>query len=272
MSDVILPNELNIRVVTPADVPISALHMQFLKDSTHTPGYWQYCSQRFFAIHDVMQSFNLTHVFHIETDVLVFWPLEQVLSTFIRNDVHIGLTLLNPRKIIPGLVYIRDSAASHMMAEHFLKHANTGENDMDVLGLMWQEHKHGDSMTSLPIVPIGYTSDDDSWSHKQDQYGFIFDGAALGQWLGGTDIICRSPHLHGTPYVNFEASYSFENAYITYDERRRPYVNGVPVFHVHSKDLARWKSSPASAEPSMAAVVGGMVAVSALTLAVTHIL
>ena len=62
-------------IVTPDQVPTSPMHTSFLKLST-LDSTWN--SQRFFAIHDVAVKFCLQRFFHIETDVLVYWPFSDL--------------------------------------------------------------------------------------------------------------------------------------------------------------------------------------------------
>jgi hypothetical protein len=196
----------------------------------------------------VATHFRIRHFFHIETDVLLYAPIESVLSTLMSKDVNIGVTVLNPHKVIPGIIYFKDDEATRMMVEYMVGWAKSGRNDMDVLGLMWQDQgiRTHNKMYPLPVVPSGYCGDlEEMWSRDQQSFGCIFDGAALGQWIGGVDINCKPGDMsHDTPFVNHEASYRFDTAHIRWDEQHRPYVNDVPVFnlHVHSKQLYKWRS------------------------------
>lgn len=232
-------------IVTPDQVPTSPMHTSFLErstlDSTWNSGYWKLCSQRFFAIHDVAVKFGLQRFFHIETDVLVYWPFSDLC---LDSDVEIGLTLLNPVKVIPGIMYFRDADATCKMVQCFLQLAHEGKNDMDVLGHMCQNPTM--KIYELPVSPM--KSAPDRWSQGQSKLGYIFDGAAIGQWIGGVDKVCKTQGFD-LPFVNTEASYRFDNEQVTWDSLHRPHVNGIPVFnlHVHSKQLARWRSTGSDA-------------------------
>lgn len=237
-----------VTLVTPNTVPKTAMHNTFSHTSRHNNswyyGYWQLCSRRFCAIHDVAEHFQLKHFFHIETDILLYYPVTSILPVLVSKNVNIGMTLLSDSLVVPGIIYYQDSIASQRVASYIASRASTGINDMQVLGNMCNDTSVNRYIFPLPVVPAGYCSDPKNlWSRDQAEFGCVFDGAALGQWIGGVDKVCNIEPFDA-PYVNTQASYKFVHANITWDELHRPYVNGVPVFnlHVHSKQLYRWCS------------------------------
>lgn len=224
-----------VKIVTPAEVPQSEQHKAFAHDCpldrSFGNGYWVYCSQRFFAIHEVMLAFDLKNAFHIETDVLVYWPVSKIMPAILSSDMDVGVTPLNPSKIVPGIMYFRDASASAIIADGFTQFISKGENDMYVLGMIMQQSNG--RVKALPVAP----------EEANNPFGVLFDGASIGQWIGGTDPVCgRQPF--DAPFYNYEATYRYDTANITFDDLRRPHANGTPIFnmHVHSKQLWRWKS------------------------------
>lgn len=259
----------NITILTPSPflgsggaggVPLSDIHARFLEtqgfkyDDYPGGGYWTYCSERFLAIYDVMLALQLTNVLHIETDILVYQDAAPLLEKIRSLNIEVGLTVMGKDHVTPGVVYYRDAEAARMIAEHVAEKSKEAINDTISLGMLLFNPSYADiaaRITPLPVIPASSVPDpvadpDRMYSRHQSELGVIFDATALGQWIGGMDIVCGQPQYYGNPYVNQIAPFQFNNPHfqITWDSRRRLYVNGVPVFnlHVHSKQLARWKS------------------------------
>jgi hypothetical protein len=110
-------------------------------------------------------------------------------------------TFDNDARCVPGIVYLRNQSSVAALTDFFLaalRHvaatpAASRVNDMVVLGAL-----RARGIDHLPIVPPDYpgvlrsaaghtVADPACYSRNFDTLGFVFDAAALGQFLGGVD-------------------------------------------------------------------------------------
>jgi hypothetical protein len=86
-------------------------------------------------------------------------------------------------------------------------------------------------------------------STNSDMFPFIFDAAAIGQYLGGVDP--RNDASHTIGFVNETCVIKYNNykVWVEYDEnekRKKPFIiindKVVPIFnlHIHSKHLGNF--------------------------------
>lgn len=240
-------------------------HFMFMYHSTldkyFRNGFWNHATERFFYLQDVMQKFNLSSVIHIENDNMFYVDVYELLPVFKEHYPHIGLTMDNDGRCIPGIVYIADKESMDHLAEYIAKFAFQGRNDMEIIASYYKEF--GFALASqLPIIMKEYVIERDlvspyghfaqnKWNYCQyaDAFSSIFDGAAIGQYLGGIDPR-NGPSVPG--FIN--ESCVFNPSLLVYswktDERNRkvPYASyrGVEYrinnLHVHSKDLVQFLS------------------------------
>jgi hypothetical protein len=68
-----------VEIITLEDIPVSEKRTNFEKvsmlDSNFRDGFWKYAMMRFFYIYDHAISKNLTDIFHIENDNIIFVDL-----------------------------------------------------------------------------------------------------------------------------------------------------------------------------------------------------
>ena len=161
-------------------------------------GFWTFTSERFFYLEELVQKYQLTDVFHLENDVMLYVDLTRFLPVFQQKYRHmLGATFDSDARGIPGFVYISDLAPLSQFTQLMADLARAGKNDMEML----QEFKnryHRVYIEHLPIVIPQYSVDyglkndlrqaakqPDLFSQYFHEFGSVFDAAAIGQYLGG---------------------------------------------------------------------------------------
>lgn len=181
-------------------------------------GFWQKCLERFFVLYDIMNEKNLTNVVHLESDVMLYHNLQELL-------VHIhkpfASVFMNEHRCVPGLVYVKTSAILQEICSYILK-MNLAKNDMDILGDF--ANTFPCKVCKLPRTPS-----------ETNGFSCIFDAAPIGQFLGGTD----PRNGHGGPgFINPDADYKVDKWNIQWLEDGPYYQHTkIAMLHVHSKNL-----------------------------------
>lgn len=235
-------------------------HLAFRKSSTldknFRDSFWFYTSERFLYLDDFMQEYNVKDMFHIENDVVLFFDLKELLPVF-QQQYNNGIAAVfdNDDRCIPSFIYVSDKDAMSHLAAFMVENAYSGKNDMEVLGLYKKQHPA--KIKNLPIIPDSYyefyplksssgskTQNALAYSTNIDKFQSVFDGAAIGQYLGGIDPR-NGPSAPG--FINEKCLFNPANLnYETqFDERGRltPYLlfqdkkYRINNLHIHSKNL-----------------------------------
>lgn len=205
-------------------------------------GFWVTTSNRFFYIYALMARDNLNDVIHIENDVLLYYNCNILKSRLDTTKIYLPFDSYS--RSIASIVYIPE----HSLLKSALDQYNYNSNDMRnfsniralVPGLIDQ----------FPIYRplLSHTSEQNHVCTNFDRFNFIFDAAAIGQYLGGVD-----PRNLATP--GDSRGFINETCVIKYDKCSFEWVNGndgivrplvvteygvrVPIFnlHIHSKHL-----------------------------------
>jgi hypothetical protein len=86
---------------------------------------------------------------------------------------------------------------------------------------------------------------DPIYSNQVDLFGVLFDGAAVGQYVGGVDPRVIPGNTIG--FINEGTVFKCNRAVVEWrdcDGLQKPFLNGFHLvnLHIHSKDLSRWQS------------------------------
>jgi hypothetical protein len=234
-----------IEFVAIEDIPHSerTLHFQVnaALDRSFRDGFWFSTSYRFFVIADFMRSRNLEDCIHLENDVVLYFdPTEKVdsFSSFSRFSVP-----LDRVRAIPGIVWIKDAQIADELTQFISM--RTDANDMDALGAFALRSDLG--AKPLPTVPLAYAKskgmDQDRYCQGLEEFGGIFDGAAIGQYIGGV-------HWMNDPadtrfFMNESSDFHIQDCDFSweYHQYRSPSLSfegistQILAVHAHSKDL-----------------------------------
>lgn len=132
-------------------------------------GFWISTTSRFFYIQRFMELFQITNAFHMENDIMLYEDLASICNNLDTKFMY--MVQDNPKRVIPSIIYIPNDSILKDLTTYILQKYDSSSgflNDMDLLGT-YLNKKH---------FPFTF----------ENNAGFlIFDGAAIGQYLGGVD-------------------------------------------------------------------------------------
>jgi hypothetical protein len=235
-------------------------HIEFLKNRTDD-GYWRHVVERFFYLDELLTNYDLDHVLHLENDVMIYFELDSLIPIFDRYYPGIGATFLRDNQCIPGIVYIANKDRLRAVMPIFAEIGGRGHNDMEIFAVIGQKESN-EVLEFLPVIPHSYleeakkfgrplphTGDANRYAVHSEDFNSIFDGAALGQYLGGVDAIFGPPK---PGYINVDSVFDPRRFKYTWEVddmgRKIPYIHHgrkkyrINNIHVHSKQLEKFKS------------------------------
>ena len=144
-------------------------------------GFWVSTTSRFFYIEALMEVYNINCLFHIENDVMIYDNLKNFIPFICENNQsenNITMVQDAPNRVIPSILYFPNVKSIELLTKFIvnnLENSSTFMNDMDILGRFPYKNK-------FPVIP-----ENNSFKYYNSQEKYIFDGAAIGQYLGGVD-------------------------------------------------------------------------------------
>jgi hypothetical protein len=237
-------------------VPVESLNDSFdfkrrsTQDKEYRGGFWHHTSARFFVLYEFMARTGVKNVIHIENDVLIYYNCDKVLTVPLFNKPDLYIPFDSYERNIASIVYI----PSAIILAQILVHYNYGKNDMYNFSEIRQQT---DRIQQFPIFVEERALDlstvdgerafvSRGWSHFG---GYIFDAAALGQYVGGVDPRNCPGDTRGFVNETCVIKYADEGTIIwktdgNDDDVKRPFLHRknqqiVPIFnlHIHSKAL-----------------------------------
>jgi hypothetical protein len=199
--------------------------------------FWHLTSSRFMYIYEFMKRDNIKNVIHLENDVLIYYNCN-ILNNKLDDYFYIPFDSFN--RNIASIIYIPDDTIFKTILDNY----NFSKTDMENFSLI---KKKTNLIKQFPILKSSKNENDPEIlfiSENFDKFQFVFDGAAIGQYLGG---IHSNPDYIG--FVNTECiikydKYKFE--WRTIDNMKKPFIKidniYYPVFnlHIHSKKLEKF--------------------------------
>ena len=163
-------------IVDVENIPASQKHLNFIKESelinkNFRDYFWRYSSERLYVIDDYLQMQNLKDVIHIETDVLLYQDLEIIFS--IMHNFDFACVRDSDTRVIGSIIYIKDKNISGKITSIANNYIN--ENDMIILNHVAKK------LENVFYLPTG------NKKFNKKNLKFIFDGACIGQFVGGID-------------------------------------------------------------------------------------
>ncbi|HSX11851.1 MAG TPA: hypothetical protein VLF94_09065 [Chlamydiales bacterium] len=263
------------RTVTP--VPCESLsrsgpHEQFLRE-VQTNGFWQYVTERFYYLEELMSQHQLQNVFHLENDVMLYRDLRELLPTFQKNyPGMIASTFDNDSRCVAGFMYIAEARPLSQFVQFATGKILRADNDMYLLG-QFREKFYKQYIDHLPIINPLYAQENPlesstgkiarnptDYTNHFDEFLSVFDAAAFGQYLGGLDPMHRD---HEPGFIS--ESCLFNPSHLTIIWKRDAQGRQVPIanyksvshpinnLHIHCKNLALFSSLCTEPNPTIAA-------------------
>ncbi len=196
-------------------------------------GFWALTSLRFFYIYEFMEQFQIDNVIHLENDVLVYYNCDEIAQRAGKQHVYLPFDCFT--RNIASIMYIPSSSVFRRILDQYDLTTNDMENFVQI-------SKHCDLIQRLPIFPANtYTTPEIQFvSENHQKFGYIFDAAAIGQYLGGVDPRNQEGDTKG--FINETCVVKY-NLHQFIWENRKPYlvINSLkfPIFnlHIHHKNL-----------------------------------
>ena len=263
----ILPLQViyKITVCYAEDLPKSSEHSEFLErivnevDLEFRKKYWQYVFERFFVLQRFCIQRDVRSIYMIETDNMVFVPLDIVQKTESLFSQGMAAPFDNLEQGYPSFVFFRNSQAVFEFANFMLSCLRKCYlSDMKILALY--RIYHPEKVFPYPVLPdvcnkplrertslIGHkASAEDSAFLSNKEFPILFDAIAYGQAIGGIDPR-NTGGLQSIGYINESALYSIQETQFAWTRLHGlwfPLVNSIPLvnLHIHSKALSEFLS------------------------------
>jgi hypothetical protein len=235
--------ESKLKIVSTQTLEQHPFH-QFFQQSSQLPhahgGFWRYTTERFFYLLRLAQQFALKNIVHLESDVLIYSSVNQLIAS--RRGKHNILFPLDKSRGFGSIIFFTDKDAIGKLCLHIL--ASPPANDMDLLGSFFLKYRN-DDVGNLPTVPEALAIESGleltRYCRPTNEKWGLFDGAFLGQYLGGVDPIHDRRVLAG--FVNEQAPVHPDQIAPTWEYReRKPFpvsdiYSDYPInnLHIHSK-------------------------------------
>jgi hypothetical protein len=212
-------------------------------DKNFRGGFWALTSLRFFYIYEFMRLYNISNVIHLENDVLIYYNCDEIIGRFDKEYIYLPFDTYS--RNIASIMFIPNASVFKMVLEHY----DFGRTDMDNFSNIMKVAGHIKQFPIFVSSTNSTTTDEIRFvTSNYDKFGgFIFDAAAMGQYLGGVDP--RNISGDSTGFINETCiikynTYSF--FWIVNDDINRPFIiideKKIPIFnlHIHSKNLVRF--------------------------------
>jgi len=196
-------------------------------------GFWALASLRFFYIYEFMEQHAIDNVIHIENDVLVYYNCDEIAQRAGKQHVYLPFDCFD--RNIASIMYIPSASVFRRILDQYDLTTSDMENFVQI-------SKRCNLIQRFPIFPANaYTSPEIQYvSENHHNFGYIFDAAAMGQYLGGIDPRNHPGDTRG--FVNETCVIKYNTYKFTW-ENQKPHIiiNDLkfPIFnlHIHHKNL-----------------------------------
>lgn len=215
--------------------------------------FWTVTATRLIYIENFMTDMNLTDVYHLENDVLIYCDLKEHDYKFRSLYKNMAITIGGEIVAMTGFLYINNYKALSRMTQYFinmLKKLGVGgilnKYHIPMVNEMFLMRQYGldypQYLRNLPTMPFG------EFSENYSEFNSLFDPASYGQLVGGTRTegpgAKPQDHYIGrwlTANPQYGIIWKEENGlkipYLNYDNRIK--INNL---HIHSKNLSKYMS------------------------------
>ena len=222
-------------------------------DKRFNNGFWVMTSLRIFYIYAFMEKYNIENVIHIENDVVLYYNCDELMDRVDRRKIYVPFNSFNINVI--SILYVPTAE----LLRPLLMNWNLRMLDMNVFAIF--KRMMPDLVDIFPIFKNQPEFEGDNVRrmvcHNFERFGVVFDGNAMGQYLGGIDPQNIGGSTRSTVgFVNADCCIKYDNYKFVWKEIPAMEVNGVvnimkkpfvcvggdeiPIFnlHIHSKNLS----------------------------------
>jgi hypothetical protein len=209
--------------------------------------FWVFTSSRFFYIYAFMKKYEIQDVVHLENDVPIYYNCDKLIP-FLKSSTQqkLFIPMDSYNRAIASIVYIPNAE----ILEKILELYEYNKNDMENFSII--SYKIPDFFDKFPICISDHSQTDEEYyvTKNFEKFGFIFDAAAIGQYLGGVDPQNISGDTTGfineTCVIKYDR-YNFQWEIDEIDNIRRPFLitedlEKIQIFnlHIHCKNLEKF--------------------------------
>lgn len=216
-------------------------------DKEFREGFWLETANRFMLVADLMTQFKFQNCLHLENDNVLYFDPSEKLEIF-RAHARFSVPFDRSRAI-PGIVWYQDSEIANNLA-HYI-HERAEMPDFDVLRLFCDCGLY--DAKPLPTMSINYASSRGlsvkNFSLGYEEFGGIFDAAAIGQYIGGVDP--RNIAGDSRFFVNETSDFKVGEFDLIWEYRNNHrslvlMIDGesIPIFSLHAHSKSSLGASP----------------------------
>jgi len=208
-------------------------------DKSFRNGFWTLTSLRFFYIYEFMKKYNVKDIIHLENDVLIYYNCRDILNVFDKNNVYLPFDTFE--RNIASIMYIPSNEILKILLDNY----DFTKNDMQNF---YNIKNKTNIIKTFPIFPKINTNNAEILfvSENFENFNYIFDAAAIGQFLGGVDPRNNCNNTIG--FINETCVIKYNNFKIYFEcdsnsKIKKPYIEienmKYKIFnlHIHSKKL-----------------------------------
>ena len=243
---------LDIILVDVAELPDTYKYAEKCPmDKSFREAFWVNTSARFFYIYECMRKYSIRNVIHIENDVVIYYNVDVLEPLVDQSKIYMPFDSYS--RNIASIVYI----PNHQTLEYVLDNYDMMRNDM----YNFAKHVSTGIVDTFPIFTDKYYKNpyDERMfvSRNYSRFPYLFDAAAMGQYLGGIDPLNEDGDTRG--FVNETTVIKYDNYkfvwsnHITQTNIYQPFLfvedaeepkQLLPIFnlHIHSKTVNRFTS------------------------------
>lgn len=202
-------------------------------------GFFVLTSERFFYIYQFMKKYNLINCIHIENDVLLYHNINEIVNSFNENYIYLPFDCY--KRNIASIMYI----PNHTLLKNVLDKYNYQLNDMyNFMNIKNETNMITNFPIFSPSIKENLNNEELFVSENYNLFNYIFDAAAIGQYLGGID----PSNIPGdtTGFINETCIIKYNNYNIIFEDKK-PYIETfdgkkIPIFnlHIHCKNLKKF--------------------------------
>ena len=211
-------------------------------DKEYRNGFWNSCSKRLFLIGEYMKNKNIINALHIENDVLLYCNSNDIYNK-IPNKEKMYIVIDSETRGIPSIMFIPDYKVLNIMLKNYIWF----KNDMENLKLAYSNSSEIDT---FPIYTKSINNIQEIVTKNFEEFQCLFDGAAIGQYLGGVDPDNDFNYTKGFVNETCVIDYSCYDFFWVLkpgtDFTHEPYIKiddkliKIMNLHIHSKKLHRF--------------------------------
>lgn len=239
----------NIKVVNINKLNKTQKHLNFNKESNLNKdfrnGFWHYAAERFFVLEDFVTDYNIENIFHIEYDNLIYCDINKILNIITKYYKDSAGIFDNDTQCIASFIYFKNLNSLDTLTNYIYLNVKNHQNEMNILGSYRKENS--EIIEHLPILTEKYLFNeiDIIYSNNHEYFKYIFDGRALGQYVGGIDPKNDNSNTEG--FINTDVIFNVSKLNFMWknlDNLLIPYACDVPIvnLHIHCKNLLKWSS------------------------------